>query len=99
MRSWSSNGSCGPGELGEDFLDLGLDLGLLERLPLNFVVTLRVDEILGAEHHDELAHVHFRDQHLLISLHYLAEIGRHGSEMAQMHVADTSAFGATRLER
>ena len=76
--------------MAEQFFDLAFDFGVLERLALNFVVALRVHQILGAQNHHELAHVHFRDQHFLVAHQHVAEILRQRIQMAQMHVADAA---------
>ena len=89
----------GPDRSCQNFFDFGFDLGLLERLALNFVVAFRVHEIFGAQNHDELAHVHFRDQHFPVALDHVAQVARQRIQMAQMHVADAVALCALRFER
>ena len=55
---------------------------------------MRVDEELGAQDHDELAHVHFGDEDFFVALEHVAEVAGERVQVAQMHVADFAAFFA-----
>ena len=80
--------------LAQDFFDLRFDFGLLKGLPLNLVITLRVHQVFCTQQHQQLAHVHFRDQNLPVASHHVAEISRQRIQVAQVHVADAMTLGA-----
>ena len=61
---------------------------LLERLALNLVVALRVHQILCAQDHHELPHVHFRYENLVVAHQHVAQIPRQRVQVAQVNVPD-----------
>ena len=84
--------------VAENFLNLGFQLRLFERLALDLVVTLRVHQIFCAKNHGELAHIHFRDQHFAVALDHLSQVARERIQIAQMNVSDAAARGALRFQ-
>ena len=82
------------------FLDLGFELGHLERLALNLVVAFRVHQILGAQHHARAGPCSSPGPAPCGSASRISpRLLRQGIEIPQMHVADAVALGALRLQR
>src|SRR5260370_24169530 len=84
--------------VAENLFDFSFQLSLLEGLALDLVVTLRIHQIFRPENHGELAHIHFRDQHFVIALHYLPQITRERIQIAQVNVPNAMSRVTLRLQ-
>ncbi len=67
---------------------------MLERTALNLVEADRIDQIFGAQNPEELPHVEFRHQNLLVALEDIAHIGGKRIEMAKVEMPDLAALVA-----
>ncbi len=60
----------------------------LERQSADLVVAEGVHEEPAPQQHGELAQVHLRDHHLVVSLEHLTGVGRERVEVAQVRLGD-----------
>src|SRR5437764_8934540 len=58
----------------QHFIKLLFEFGLFERTALNLVQADGIDQVFGAKHPQELAHVELRNKHLLVALEDLAHV-------------------------
>src|ERR1700741_276518 len=83
----------------QNFFDLLIEFGLLERAALNLVKADRGDKILGAQDPEKLAHIELRHKDVLVALQNVADIGGQGIQIAEMEMANFAAFFALSLDR
>src|SRR3954453_1820574 len=83
----------------EEALSFGHDLGDAERLPANSVVPDGVDEIPGADQHQQLAEVDLRDEDLAVAAQDGLGVRRERVEMAKVGVSHGSTVRLELLDR
>ena len=64
---------------------------------MNFVEANRIHQILGAQNPHELAHIQFRHQNFLITLHDIAQVCRQWIQVAQVQMSHLAPLGALGL--
>src|ERR1051325_7266404 len=85
---------CSAIVISQPLQDLGFDLGRPERVPLDLVVGLRVDEVLRAQDLHELPEVDFGNKHALVRAHNVAGVLREWVQVVQLRVRDLLALRA-----